>query len=100
MSCVLLLLLLLQPTFKPDTHTPCPYIPAGNLKDLLTAAQLSGNVPRTVNSSSNKDTAVFDPAADPKKSKDSQKIREKVRARGIYCTAHIAAALLLLLIGP
>lgn len=50
----------------------------GNLKDLLTAAQLSGNVPRTVNSSSNKDTAVFDPAADPKKSKDSQKIREKI----------------------
>lgn len=51
---------------------------AGNLKDLMTAAQLSGNVPRTVNSSADRERPVFDPAADPKKSKDSQKIREKV----------------------
>jgi hypothetical protein len=55
-----------------------PATPAGNLKDLLTAAQLSGNVPRTVNSSHDRDKPVFDPAADPKKSKDSQKIRDKV----------------------
>lgn len=60
---------------------------AGNLKDLLTAPQLSGNVPRTVNSG-DKDKPVFDPAADPKKSKDSHKIREKVRqqtAQGEDC---------------
>jgi len=54
-----------------------PFCPAGNLKDLLTAAQLSGNVPRTVNSG-DKLHPLFDPAADPKKSKDSHKIREKV----------------------
>jgi hypothetical protein len=52
----------------------------GNLKDFLSAAQLSGNVPRTVNSQTDRSKmAVFDPAADPKKSKDSQKIRDKVR---------------------
>jgi hypothetical protein len=50
---------------------------AGNLKDLLTAGQLSGNVPRTVNSGS-REQPVFDPAADPKKSRDSHKIREKI----------------------
>ncbi|WIA22113.1 hypothetical protein OEZ85_004454 [Tetradesmus obliquus] len=49
----------------------------GNLKDLLTAGQLSGNVPRTVNSGS-REAPVFDPAADPKKSRDSHKIREKI----------------------
>ncbi len=48
----------------------------------MTAAQLSGNVPRTVNSSTDRERPVFDPAADPKKSKDSQKIREKVRPAG------------------
>lgn len=62
----------------------CCYIAvAGNLKDFMTAAQLSGNVPRTVNSSSDRERPVFDPAADPKKSKDSQKIREKVRRRAV-----------------
>lgn len=50
---------------------------AGNLKDILTAAQLSGNVPRTVNSNT-REMPVFDPAADPKKSRDSHKIRDKI----------------------
>lgn len=85
--CVLVLLLLQSHPYLTSTQHPLCSVPAGNLKDLLTAAQLSGNVPRTVNSSSNKDTAVFDPAADPKKSKDSQKIREKVRERQLLCGA-------------
>lgn len=56
------------------------FVCTGNLKDFLSAAQLSGNVPRTVNSQTDRNKmAVFDPGADPKKSKDSQKIRDKVR---------------------
>lgn len=49
----------------------------GNLKDLLAAPQLSGNIPRTVNSGT-REVPLFDPAADPKKARDSGKLREAV----------------------
>jgi hypothetical protein len=77
----------------------CCYVAvAGNLKDFMTAAQLSGNVPRTVNSSSDRERPVFDPAADPKKSKDSQKIREKVRRRAVL-VSHVSWWRVALLVG-
>ncbi|KAI8473488.1 MAG: hypothetical protein J3K34DRAFT_518962, partial [Monoraphidium minutum] len=50
---------------------------SGNLVDLLTCPQLSGRIPRTIE---RRDLpgATYDPADDPKKAKDSVRIRDKL----------------------
>ena len=47
--------------------------------DLLHAPQLSGHIPRTVNTGREQASGYhYDPASDPKKSKDSLRIRDKI----------------------